>query len=654
MPPKGRGASTRGRGRGRGASSAASTRASASATAQQPAEGDAMESVPDVAPGVVAKVEDAEMGASANTQTTAASAGESQAEASTAAPAEPAARVPRQRLETLKSTTPASRSTSPAVRGRATARGAKKAAPKPTFTGRRSKEERDARERAEWAREKERKAEHDAEKKRRERAEAFAKRGGASTRGRGGFSGAVSGPFSMGNTRMPDRTPRSTVTGSHAIIVKQEKGESSGTRGGGAEGGGSGGGGGQSSSRSRKKEDSDQDSSSDNDDIEFPRKDVDKIYISSDDDEPDSAERPAQPRRYRPTTATNLPVRIGRKDHPDRILSLNTEASVEQAAKTLQKAPSSGKSSKGTKTDSRKGKSKAGDVEITGSSKPFKGMWQDSSDSDVRVKTEDLSDEETLPDAEDISNVSLDASSKAAGKQPIASPEAEKKRRVRVKGHPSAHQVDAEEYPEKARLAEDLLALKSELGPKEASGDINMQDAEAAKKAKKERDESVYLFQFPSKYPDFDFKAADASAPGTTPTPTPNPSLKLPTANDQKSTPLEPLFTSFPRKERWLNQAKPTSTSIPTSTINPQSKYIGKLIVHESGWTKLVWKKTPLEIVPAQASTMLLDVMGAAYEPAGVRVVDEEAGAVASSGRVRGKFLAVPDRDYMTRFQKGI
>jgi DNA-directed RNA polymerase III subunit RPC4 len=107
-------------------------------------------------------------------------------------------RAPVQRLGSLN----ASRSASPAIRRGSTTRG-KRGMVKPTFTGRRSKEERTTLEKEALEREKARNREREAADARKQRdADRRAKRDAdRAVRGRGGYSGAMSGPFSLGSSR---------------------------------------------------------------------------------------------------------------------------------------------------------------------------------------------------------------------------------------------------------------------------------------------------------------------------------------------------------------------------------------------------------------------------------------------------------------------
>jgi DNA-directed RNA polymerase III subunit RPC4 len=88
------------------------------------------------------------------------------------------------------------------VRGRGSTRG-KKAIAKPTFTGRRSKEERTALEKDASAREAARNKEREKVErwKREDKEKKAARDAKQASRGRGGYSGAMSGPFSLGSSR---------------------------------------------------------------------------------------------------------------------------------------------------------------------------------------------------------------------------------------------------------------------------------------------------------------------------------------------------------------------------------------------------------------------------------------------------------------------
>jgi DNA-directed RNA polymerase III subunit RPC4 len=135
------------------------------------------------------------------------------------------ARPPVQRLDSLKSAEPASRSASPAaMRRTASTRGKRPATIKPTFTGRRSKQDREALDKIARDREKERQAERLAEERQKEKDNRKKNRDaqrGNNTRGRGGYSGSVSGPFSLGNASHGKHLDIGTLT--VAYILEQTR-----------------------------------------------------------------------------------------------------------------------------------------------------------------------------------------------------------------------------------------------------------------------------------------------------------------------------------------------------------------------------------------------------------------------------------------------
>jgi DNA-directed RNA polymerase III subunit RPC4 len=181
-------------------------------------------------------------------------------------------------------------------------------------------------------------------------------------------------------------------SGSRATRIKDEA-EGAGT--GSGSGSGSGSGYRASGGPSIKREDGGFESSEDEEDAEFPRKDIDLIEISSDEDNAAPAERPQR---------SALPVRIGRKEHQERAFGINTDASTETSAKILEQAEATGQAPTAAilKQGSSKGKGKAKDVDATSAKKPFKGVWQDSEELASPVKTEDNSENEQMEDTEQV------------------------------------------------------------------------------------------------------------------------------------------------------------------------------------------------------------------------------------------------------------
>lgn len=122
---------------------------------------------------------------------------------------------------------PPSRSASPSVRGRGGAARGKRGVKTPAFTGRRSKEERDAIAKEQAARDRERTKEQVAADKRREAdAQRQARReANKQKNARGGFSGVASGPFSLGSSKEGRSTCRNLAIDTNYCYRQEEQPE---------------------------------------------------------------------------------------------------------------------------------------------------------------------------------------------------------------------------------------------------------------------------------------------------------------------------------------------------------------------------------------------------------------------------------------------
>lgn len=367
-------------------------------------------------------------------------------------------------------------------------------------------------------------------------------------------------------------------------------------------------------------------SSDDEDLADIPRRDIDLIEISSDEDEGKPRSAPAQ-RGAR----TALPVRIGRKEHQERTIGINTEASSETSAKILERAESSGQSLKDVASEqtSRKPKSKSKDVEITGSRKQFKGVWHDSEDSDVVVKTEPTSEDENMADAEQVGL--SDAPAQPAEKQEPQSPDAERKPKLKKKSIAEPVLQTDEDRAEWARFQSNLRHIRAELGPEEIpqvdeSGDVPMTDAANAEKKPTVRDNNVYLFQIPPLMPAVEPPSIKKEALDPQPAPPP----AQPSAKPDPKIKLEEGSFSDPSARS-------------KEGVRFGSGLVGKLRVHESGRTTLDWGGTSYELTPGNKASFLQEVASLNMRPESERVAPEDAGEAISLGRVKGKFVVVPN-----------
>lgn len=412
-------------------------------------------------------------------------------------------------------------------------------------------------------------------------------------------------------------------SGSRAIRIKNDGDYQGGSGGSGGSGGRSGGGG----APSIKREDGGYVSSEEEDDAEFPRRDIDLIEISSDENE---AKDTAPSQR---SSKTSLPVRIGRKEHQERTFALNTDASSEPAAKILEAADTTGQAlpKAGSGQTTRKGKGKSKDVMITGERKPFRGVWQDVDDSDVPVKLETVSDDENMADAEQIGN--SEAAPQPVEKQEPASPDAERKPKMRPKAVTEPVLQTEEDRAEWARFQSNLSHIRAELGPDETpevdeSGDVQMGDSAAKAKKPTVRDNNVYLFQIPPLMPEL--------LP---------PTIKKEPLEAQSTAPaMAPPQPAKPETKIKLEEGGFSDPST-ASTDGPRfaSGMVGKLRVRQSGRTTLDWGGTSYELTPGNKASFLQEVVSLNVVPDADRVVPEDAGDAVSLGRVKGKFVVVPD-----------
>lgn len=367
-------------------------------------------------------------------------------------------------------------------------------------------------------------------------------------------------------------------------------------------------------------------SSEDEEDAEFPRKDIDLIEISSDENEAAPIARPLR---------SALPVRIGRKEHQERSFGINTDASTETSAKILEQAEASGKtpSASALKQVSSKGKGKAKEQDATSSKKPFKGVWQDSDELASPVKTEENSEDEQMVEAEQVGIVEEPQQSEEPQEpQPDLPTQEESRPKTKPKSIIEPVLQTDEDRAEWARFQSNLSHIRTELGPDEttptdAAGDVNMAEGSSTIRKPTVRDNNVYLFQIPPLMPELHSttikkEPSDAPAPLPAPPPVPGkPDVKIKVEEGGFTDPNAPAHEA-PRFA---------------------SGCVGKLRVRQSGRTTLDWGGTSYELTPGNKAAFLQEVVSLNVVPENQRVVPEDAGEAISFGRVKGKFVVVPD-----------
>jgi DNA-directed RNA polymerase III subunit RPC4 len=326
-----------------------------------------------------------------------------------------------------------------------------------------------------------------------------------------------------------------------------------------------------------------------------------------------------------------LPVRIGRKEHQERAFGINTDASNETSAKLLEEANATGQTpSAGVlKQASSKGKGKAKETVATTSKKPFKGVWHDTSP----IKTEENSEDEQMGDAE---HIGINAPTEEPTDLQKLPPDAEARQKAKNKSVVEPVLQTDEDRAEWSRFQSNLSHIRAELGPDptaavDKSGDVNM--AEPASNAKKAtvRDNNVYLFQIPPLMPELmspSIKNEPLEEPGPMGAPGPagasNADVKI-------------------KVEEGFSDANTKAPEAPRFA----SGCVGKLRVRQSGRTTFDWGGTSYELTPGNKASFLQEVVSMNVVPERMRVVPEDAGEAVSFGRVKGKFVVVPDWNHM-------
>jgi DNA-directed RNA polymerase III subunit RPC4 len=417
-----------------------------------------------------------------------------------------------------------------------------------------------------------------------------------------------------------NRTPSTfgSGSGSRATRIKNEgDGDYAGSNsrsGGGGGGGGGGSSGGGGFGRTYVKRDNGESGSEDEDveNAEFPRKDIDYIEISSDDHEAPPADRPQR---------ATLPVRIGRKEH-------NKQKDNKDKASTGDGSPEPAENPEaadekptieGLKQPSGKGKGKAKVVIPTLAKKPFKGVWQDPEDDE----------EQDLGDAVQVGI--RDALQQTTGDQDPSRDSVRKMKRA-VKGFATPILQTLEDTQEWARFQKNLTHIRAELGPEDTpavdpSGDVNMEDvAAAAAKKPTVRDNNVYLFQIPPRMPEVHLHSVKEG-----PADAEDESALAPPVKPEVKIKVEEGFSE-------------TSTRAASAFAGG---CVGRVRVRQSGRTTLDWGGTSYELNPGNKVSFLSELCRLHVTPEQDRVAPEDAGEATSFGRVKGKFVVVPDWSLM-------
>jgi DNA-directed RNA polymerase III subunit RPC4 len=283
------------------------------------------------------------------------------------------------------------------------------------------------------------------------------------------------------------------------------------------------------------------------------------------------------------------------------------------------------------KQSSSKGKGKAKMTEALNANKPFKGVWQDSDELTSPIKTENNSEDEHMATAEQIGIVERPEQQQPTEQQE-PQPEADSKPKGKIKGMTEPILQTDEDRAEWGRFQSNLSHVRLELGPDESAtsdvtGDVNVAEGSNTARKPTVRDNNVYLFQIPPLMPEListTIKMEPTEGPGSLDGPTPaapgKPEVKI-------------------KIEEGFSDTAVAGAEAPRFA----SGLVGKLRVRKSGRTTLDWGGTHYELTPGNKISFLQEVVSMQVVSERDRVVPEEAGDAVSFGRVKGKFVVVPD-----------
>ncbi|KAI9871845.1 MAG: hypothetical protein M1830_002381 [Pleopsidium flavum] len=638
-------------------------------------------------------------------------------------------RPPVQRLQSLNRRTPSDTFSASTTSGAPSAKPTMKFKPKSVI--RRSKEERDAQERLEAERRQARLAAAGVSTQDSSRGGAAGRGALRGLRGRGtgrwqNFGdrygeGAMSGPFGAGVVAREEAVKRKATRGGvrsstttsesrprASSRVKNEPGakadrdpEGDVVIGGSSTSGGT---------KVKTEEQGTMDISSDDEEHqnEGPRMNIEQINLVSDEEsdaEPATNKGKGRAMEARSSGWVLKPIRIDRKEHIERAVGVNTEASSLTSAELRKRAKARGDQGESlflpmdedeevVEKPKKKGKEKTRDVEFVRDERKWRGVYQDEKEEeeDAKIKKEPTEDEDAI--AVDFAAAPVRANdTNEPGQSPTAAvpeslepsvkPKAKRRRKLTFRETKPVLQTE-EDRQEWARHEEDIRLLDEELrlmdtGPtpmppptKDSEGDTSMEDGVSTKMAE-QKEGRIYLIQLPPLVPKLVDQIKTESSPLPEELP-PRPLSRPPVAAHKPKTPAAPpsaKITATAKKPSHptikpdpdLPPKQPTTTTALTAShLSLRTGRVGTLKLKQSGRVVLAWGGASLELGRGADSEFLQDVVlansrrykhGDAAERMDEGFIGEEArGGVGGEGleesgwglgQVMGKFVVLPD-----------
>ncbi|MCJ1247721.1 hypothetical protein MMC30_004936 [Trapelia coarctata] len=391
-------------------------------------------------------------------------------------------------------------------------------------------------------------------------------------------------------------------------------------------------------------------SSDDGDEMEGPRINIEHINLISDessDEETSKGKGKAREKSIRPAGWNLKPIRLDRQEHVERNAGANFGLTSDQLKQqNKERAGQQGSlfvsDDEGTKSQPKKPKSKGKDIEFISDKRKWKGVYQDEDDS-VKIKEEPADDETMTIDAEET--ISADTEAPGAGNfelpfrattqaleepeedTPTALPGAKRRRKSFFRNIKPVLQTE-EDHQEWQRYEEDVAALGEELGladlnsaPVSASrdgdnGDRDIDMEDLAEEKDEDEEEKMdrryllsYLFQFPPIIP-YLLDAAKAPkveepvAPVEPSAPSEDRKGKGKAASGKKS---EPVVKIEDDDRNALTEQ--ITNAIFAEDIDDFVGKVGQLTVYESGYVGVSWGGIEHELSKGADGELLQEVI---------------------------------------------
>lgn len=441
-------------------------------------------------------------------------------------------------------------------------------------------------------------------------------------------------------------------------------------------------------------------SSDEGDEMEGPRINIEHINLISEessDEETSKGKGKAREKSIRPAGWNLKPIRLDRQEHVDRNAGANfglTSDQLRQKTKERvgQQGPLFVSDDEGTKSQPKKPKSKGKDVEFISDKRKWKGVYQDEDDS-VKVKEEPVDDDAMVIDTEETISANAEGPAPGSSELPIRAgtqaPEEEveeetapavtgaKRRRKSFFRNIKPVLQTEEDHQEWQRYEDDVAALGEELGladiasapvsaPRDDDGDGDSNMNDLPEENDEDEEEKLdrryllsYLFQFPPILPYLLDAGKIPEAEEPVPEPEPAAALQDHKGNGKAAAgkKSEPIIKIEDDDRNPLSDK--ITNALLAKDIDDFIGSVGKLTVYESGYVGVSWGGIEHELSKGADGKLLQeviisDVARVKREPGAEEEMELE-GSVRkmgmAMGQVSGGFVVTPS--WVSLFEGG-